>query len=52
MAWSSGARGLEAAVLLTPAEAPAPADVATLREFGGQDVTVIIGDPAGRVTPR
>jgi hypothetical protein len=49
MAVSSGASGLEAAVVLTEADALAEADLAALRDLGGEDVLVHLGDPRGRV---
>jgi cytidine deaminase len=49
MAVSSGATGLEAAVVLTDADALAEADLAALRDLGGEDVLVHLGDPRGRV---
>jgi hypothetical protein len=48
MAVASGSRGLEAAVVLTEAEGVAPEDLAVLFDFGGRDVLVHRGDPAGR----
>ncbi len=48
MAVASGSRGLEAAVVLTEAEAVAPEDLAVLADFGGPGVVVHRGDPAGR----
>jgi hypothetical protein len=48
MAVASGSRGLEAAVVLTEADAVAPDDLAVLADFGGPDVVVHRGDPAGR----
>jgi hypothetical protein len=48
MAVASGSRGLEAAVVLTDAEAVAPEDLAVLADLGGQGVVVHRGDPAGR----
>ena len=48
MAVASGSRGLEAAVLLTEAEAVTPDDLAVLVDFGGAGVVVHRGDPAGR----
>jgi hypothetical protein len=47
MAAASGSRGLEAAVVLTEADV-APDDLAVLADFGGPDVVVHRGDPAGR----
>lgn len=57
MAFASGSQGLEAAVLLadadtdadTEADAVGEADLACLREFGGDAVTVHLGDPRGTV---
>ena len=48
MAVASGSRGLEAAVVLTEAEAVAPEDLAVLADLGGPGVVVHRGDPAGR----
>jgi hypothetical protein len=48
MAVASGSRGLEAAVVLTDADAVAADDLAVLVDFGGPDVVVHRGDPAGR----
>lgn len=48
MASSSGAAGLEAAVLLTDAAEVADSDLAALREFGGDGIAVHLGDPRGR----
>lgn len=47
MAVSSGSRGLEAAVLLTEADDPGPADLAVLRELGGAGVPLHLGDARG-----
>jgi hypothetical protein len=47
MAVSSGARGLEAAVVLTDAAEVAPADLDALRDLGGTGVVVHHGDPRG-----
>ncbi|WP_395692814.1 cytidine deaminase [Nocardioides sp.] len=49
MAVASGARGLEAAVLLTDAGAVADADLAALRDLGGRGVVVHRGDGRGTV---
>ena len=49
MAVASGARGLEAAVLLTDADEVADADLAALRELGGDDVLVHRGDARGAI---
>jgi hypothetical protein len=48
MAVASGSRGLEAAVVLTEADGVAPDDLAALNDFGGSNVVVHRGDPAGR----
>jgi hypothetical protein len=47
MAVASGSRGLEAAVVLTEADGVAPDDLAALNDFGGSNVVVHRGDPAG-----
>ena len=47
MAVASGARGLEAAVVLTDAAEVAPADLDALRDLGGTGVVVHHGDPRG-----
>jgi hypothetical protein len=49
MAVASGSRGLEAAVVLTTADALAEADLAVLRDLGGAGVVVHRGDPRGTV---
>ena len=49
MAVASGASGLEAAVLLTAAEAVTEADLAALRDLGGDHVVVHRGDVRGTV---
>lgn len=49
MAVASGARGLEAAVLLTGAEGAGEADLAALRDFAGAGVPVHVGDPRGTI---
>ena len=50
MAVSSGSRGLEAAVLLTDNEGVSPFDLNVLRDFGGEGVTVHVGDPRGTIS--
>ena len=50
MAVASGARGLEAAVVLTGAGAVGDGDLAALRDLGGDGVVVHLGDPRGTVT--
>ena len=49
MAISSGAQGLEAAVVLTDAEAVGEADLAVVRDFAGRGVIVHRGDPRGGI---
>lgn len=49
MAVASGAKGLEAAVVLTGADALAEADLAALRDLGGTGVVVHRGDVRGTV---
>ena len=47
MAVASGAKGLEAAVVLTAASAVTDADLSALRDFGGAGVVVHRGDVRG-----
>lgn len=47
MAVASGARGLEAAVVLGEADAVAEQDLAALTDLAGTGVTVHLGDPKG-----
>jgi hypothetical protein len=47
MAVSSGARGLEAAVLLTDRDGIADRDVDVLRDFGGEEVALHLVDLRG-----
>ncbi|MCR6033559.1 cytidine deaminase [Nocardioides sp. zg-579] len=47
MAVASGATGLEAAVVLTEADALAATDLGALRDLGGAGVVVHRGDPRG-----
>ncbi len=49
MAVASGSRGLDAAVILGDATELAPSDEAVLRDFGGDQVAVHLGDPQGRI---
>ncbi len=49
MAVASGARGLEAAVLLTDADAVSEQDLAALRDLAGVGVPVHVGDVRGSV---
>ena len=50
MAVSSGAQGLEAAVVLGEDPALAEADAAALADFAGDRVVVRLGDPAGHLS--
>jgi len=49
MAVSSGAQGLEAAVVLTDAEAVDEADLAVVRDFAGSGVSLHRGDARGAI---
>lgn len=49
MAVASGAKGLEAAVVLTSADAVAEPDLAALRDLGGTGVVVHRGDVKGAI---
>lgn len=49
MAVASGAKGLEAAVVLTDADTVTDADLAALRELGGAGVVVHRGDVKGAI---
>lgn len=49
MAVASGARSLEAAVVVTAAEQPADADRAAVRDLGGPRTPVILAGPDGSV---
>ena len=49
MAVASGAKGLEAAVVLTEADDLDAADLAALTDLGGPGVVVHLGDPRGGV---
>jgi len=49
MAVASGSRGLEAVVVLGFADELAAPDEAVLRDFGGEDVLVHLGDEQGRI---
>jgi hypothetical protein len=48
MAVASGSQGLEAVVLLTEAGGMGEADRAAVRDFGGPEVVIHVGDPHGR----
>ncbi|AXI77499.1 cytidine deaminase [Peterkaempfera bronchialis] len=47
MAVASGAKGLEAAAVVSGAEAPAEGDVAAVRELGGAGTPVLLAGPDG-----
>src|SRR5690242_16354408 len=47
MAVASGAKGLEAAAVVTAADAPAEADVAAVRDLGGAGTRVLLAGPDG-----
>ncbi len=49
MAVASGAKGLEAAVVLTESAGLADADLAALRDLGGAGVVAHRGDPRGAI---
>lgn len=49
MAVSSGSQGLEAVAVLADGTAVAEADLAAVRDFAGQGVTVLVGTPDGSV---
>lgn len=49
MAVASGSTGLEAAVVLTSAEAFTEADLSAVREFAGDEVTLHLGDVRGTI---
>jgi hypothetical protein len=49
MAVASGSRGLEAAVVLTAADALATSDLSALRDLGGPGVVVHRGDATGAI---
>jgi len=49
MAIASGSKGLEAVVVLGEGGAAADADLAVVRDFGGEGVPVLVADPRGTV---
>ncbi|MFW6720295.1 cytidine deaminase [Streptomyces sp. MAR4 CNY-716] len=49
MAVASGATSLEAAAVVTEAEAPADADLAAVRDLGGPGTPVLLAAPNGEV---
>jgi hypothetical protein len=50
MALSSGSRGVEAAVVLSGSGQVSPLDLGILRDFGGEGITVHVGDPQGTIS--
>ncbi|MFJ1756887.1 cytidine deaminase [Kitasatospora sp. NPDC088134] len=50
MAVASGAKGLEAAAVVSAAQAPDPADLAAVRDLGGAGTPVLLAGPDGVVT--
>ncbi|HWM72566.1 MAG TPA: cytidine deaminase [Nocardioides sp.] len=50
MAVASGSRGLDAVVILGEATELSAPDESVLRDFGGDDVVVHLGDPRGAVS--
>ncbi|NGN95882.1 cytidine deaminase [Nocardioides sp. KC13] len=49
MAVASGSKGLEAVVVLGDAEEASADDLAVVKEFAGEDVPVLVGDPRGNL---
>ncbi|GAA3010051.1 cytidine deaminase [Kitasatospora albolonga] len=47
MAVASGAKGLEAAAVVTAADAPAEGDLAAVRDLGGPSAPVLLAGPDG-----
>jgi hypothetical protein len=47
MAASSGAKGLEAAAVVTEMRQPAPADIEAVRDVAGRGVAVFVADSGG-----
>ena len=47
MAVASGSKGLEAVVVLGEAEEASANDLSIVKEFAGEDVPVLVGDPRG-----
>jgi len=50
MALASGSKGLEAVVVLGESGSAAPEDLAVVRDFAGEGVPVLVGDPRGTVS--
>ncbi|MFE3999421.1 cytidine deaminase [Nocardioides sp. YIM B13467] len=49
MAVASGSKGLEAVVVLGEAEEASANDLSIVKEFAGEDVPVLVGDPRGNL---
>ena len=49
MAVASGSKGLEAVVVLGEAEAASAHDLTVVKDFAGEDVPVLVGDPRGNL---
>jgi hypothetical protein len=49
MAVASGSKGLEAVVVLGEAEEASANDLSIVKEFAGEDVPVLAGDPRGNL---
>ncbi|WP_127358376.1 cytidine/deoxycytidylate deaminase family protein [Actinacidiphila soli] len=49
MAVASGAKSLEAAAVVTPADAVPAADLAAVRDLGGPDTPVLLAGPDGEL---
>ena len=49
MAVASGSKGLEAVVVLGEAEEASANDLLIVKEFAGEDVPVLVGDPRGNL---
>lgn len=52
MAVASGAKGLEAAAVVTAAEQPAEADLAVVRDLGGAGAPLLLAGPDGTLRVR
>lgn len=49
MAVASGSKGLEAVVVLGEAEEASANDLSIVKEFAGEEVPVLVGDPRGNL---
>jgi hypothetical protein len=49
MAVASGSKGLETVVVLGEADEASAKDLAVVKEFAGEDVPVLVGDPRGNL---